>query len=330
MDKKTVSISLILLAIVIVAIIVVFQPIGMITGEGYVIKIGYKPNSNYIPLFVALENGYFEEEGVEVETIRFDSTNAIMDAFIAGNLDATPIGNVVVSYSAEIAQPGLFKMYNFDFYTDERHSENIVARKGSGVRIYQDLEGKVIGVNKGIFARTMVKKFLEQQGIKDFKIIELGDKVQIEALETDQIDVLVSLEPNPTTAVEMGIAEYVESGSIYKKAVGFSPAFSAGIISTKLLNEHLAEAKKFLSAMEKSTNFINENFERAKRILPRYVPIEANIAEKTNFAEMYFIGDLTEEQKELIQKTADFFTSEGIIKERVDTASLLLSLEYVN
>ncbi len=43
---------------------------------------------------------------------------------------------------------------------------------------------------------------------------------------------------------------------------------------------------------------------------------------------MYFIDGLSEEQKEMVQKTADFLSDEGIIKGRIDTASLLLDNEY--
>jgi len=303
-----------------------FQPTGLATlpEEGYTVKIGYKPNANYVVLFVALEKGYFEDEGLKVETLKFDSTNTIMDAFAAGHLDATPTGNVVVSYSLENTKSGLFKLFSPDFYTDERHSENLIVRKGSRIRSINDLEGKTIGANKGIFARTMISKFLEKQGVIDFKIIEIDDSLQLQALETGQIDALVSLEPNPTIAVEKGIAEYLVNGSVYAKTFGFYPSTSCGAISTKFLREHPAEAKKFLRAMKMSIEFITKNFEESKQILPKYIPIEKNIAEKTTFPEFQYVDSMSKEQKEAIQKTADFLFEEGIIKKKVDTSRLML------
>ncbi len=330
MDKKIVIAAVFILVIGLAAFYLGNQPTGLASlVEDYTVKIGYKPNANYIALFVALENGYFEEEGLKVETIRFDSTNTLMNAFAAGSLDATPTGNVIVSYSLEENSPGLFKLYSFAFYTDERHPENMVVRKGSEINRYQDLEGKRIGANKGIFARTMTRRFLEKQDIKNFEIIELGSNLQLQALETGQIDALISLEPYPTIGVENGIAEYLEGGSVYVKTVGFSPSFSGGAISTKFMREHPSEAKKFLRAMEKSIGFISNNFEESKQILPKHIPIESNIARRISLPSFQFFENLNYKQKESIQKTADFLFEEGIVEKKIDTGSLLLDSEYL-
>jgi len=328
MMKREILLTIIVL-FVIASVIFLNQPTGnVVKGGEYVVRIGYKANANFIPLFVALENGYFDEEGVKVETFRFDSTNTLMDAFAAGGLDATPTGNVIVSYSLDNNQAGLFRMYSFAFYTDERHPENLVVKKGSGIKKYADLEGKNIGANSGVFARTMITRFLEKNGVKDFEIIELSSSLQLQALETGQIDALISLEPFPTMAVEMGIAKYLEGGSVYAKTVGFTPAFSGGVISTRMLREHPEESKKFLRAMKKSLDFISDNLTESESLLPEYVAIEKEIAEKITFPEFRFADDLDEEQKALIQKTADFLVEEKILKEPVDTEKLILEATY--
>lgn len=323
MKNKTLLLILVSLLVISLAYLG-YELTGHAVEEEHVVRVGYKANANYIPLFVALENDYFGEEGVKVETFRFDSTNTLMNAFAAGELDATPTGNVIVSYSLENTQPGLFKMYTPVFYNDERHPENFIVRKGSGIKKYSDLEGKNIGVNKGVFSRTMLKKFLEKQGVKDFTIVELSSNLQLQALESGQIDALLSLEPYPTIGVEKGIAEYLEGGSVYTKTVGFSPSFSGGVVSTKFLEEHPEEAEKFISAMEKSIDFISEDLDESKRILPKYIAIEEDIAEKITLPEYYFVEDLDSEKTMLIQKTADFLYNEGLIRERVEIKDLLL------
>jgi len=298
--------------------------------EEYVVKIGYKPNGNYLPLFVALENGYFEEERLKVETVRFDSTNTLMDAFAAGQLDATPTGNAVVSYSLEGSKSGLFKIYGVNFYTDERHPEKLIVRKGSGIQTYQDFEGKTIGTNKGVFARTMITKFLEKKGVKNFQVIELDDKLQVQALKLGQVDALASLEPNPTIAVEKGIGEeFPGLHSPYKEVIGFNAALSISVISSRFLEEHPKEAKKFLLAMKKSFEFIEKDLEKSKAILPRYVPIEASTAQKIEMEKYDFFDTLTGEQQQAVQKTADFLFEQEIIKKKVDAISLLLRENFL-
>ena len=301
---------------------------GHIVGDAdYAVRVGYKANANYLPLFVAQEKGYFSEEGVAVEAIRFDSTNAIVDAFAAGRLDATPTGNVVVSYALENAQHGLFRMYSFSFYTDERHPENLVVKKGSAIRRYADLEGKTIGANKGIFARSMLRLFLEMRGVKNFRIVELDDSVQLHALESGQIDALISLEPVPTIGVDLGIAEYLGNGSVYARTTGFTPSLSGGIVSARLLEQHPEEAKRFLRAMEKAMDFIEGDLAGSKAILPGYVPMNRNVSAKISMEEFRFVGDLESGQLASVQRTADFLHENGIIGQ-VNVSGLILESRY--
>jgi ABC-type nitrate/sulfonate/bicarbonate transport system substrate-binding protein len=323
MKKKT-SIGIIVLVVIFLAISMTQYTGFSVNENNKVIRIGYKANANYVPLFVALENRYFEEQGLKVETFRFDSTNTLMNAFAAGELDATPEGNVIVSYSLENNHPGLFKIYAGAFYTNDKHPENMIVRKDSGINKYSDLNGKKIGTNKGVFARIMLTKFLEKKNVNDFEMIELSKNLQLPALERGQIDALLSLEPYPTIGVEKGIGEYLEGGSVYAKTTGFSPFFSGAVISTKFMDENPEETEKFLTAMEKSFEFISDDLPTAKRILPNHIAIEPEIAEKITLPEYYFSNNLNNEKRILIQATADFLLDEEILKKRVDTGKLIL------
>lgn len=301
-----------------------FQP----AGPPYEVNVGFKKNANYLPLFVALENGYFKEAGVNVKTAEFDSTNSIIDALASGRLDATPTGNAITQYALENAQPGLFKQYSFEFFTSEHHSENFVVRKGSGINALKDLENKTIGVNKGVFARTMVRKFLEQNGIRNAKIIELTDSLQISALETGQIDALISLEPIPALAVEKGAATYFWGEGIYARTFGFDSALSIGIVSTKFIKEHPSEAKKFLRAMQMAIEFISSHEAGSRKILAKTLALDENVANEIPLLKPVLFNSLTDPQKEEIQKTADFLANEKII-EAVNTQELILDKNFM-
>ena len=55
--------------------------------DGKKLRIGYLPIAASLPLFVAIEHGYFENEGFEVELIQFGSSNEMALAGIRGDLD---------------------------------------------------------------------------------------------------------------------------------------------------------------------------------------------------------------------------------------------------
>ncbi len=45
------------------------------------VKIGYLPAAQALPVFVAMEKGYFKEAGLDVEAVKFDAPNQIIDSF---------------------------------------------------------------------------------------------------------------------------------------------------------------------------------------------------------------------------------------------------------
>lgn len=51
------------------------------------IKAGYIPTSGYAPLYLGVEKGYFEEQGLKVELERFDSGSKMIAPLAAGQLD---------------------------------------------------------------------------------------------------------------------------------------------------------------------------------------------------------------------------------------------------
>src|SRR3989338_8892507 len=58
-----------------------------ITEEKSIVKIGYLPAAQGLPLFLAQDNGMFEKDGIDVELIKFDSPNLLVQALLSGELD---------------------------------------------------------------------------------------------------------------------------------------------------------------------------------------------------------------------------------------------------
>ncbi|MEO1293601.1 MAG: ABC transporter substrate-binding protein, partial [Pseudomonadota bacterium] len=51
------------------------------------ITIGTAPNLQTLPIVVAMHEGYFAEEGIELETVKFTSGRRALEALIGGQLD---------------------------------------------------------------------------------------------------------------------------------------------------------------------------------------------------------------------------------------------------
>lgn len=59
------------------------------TPEDYTVKIGMLPYGSYLPLYIALSEGYFAEQGLNVEVIDFKTQSDAVIALAAGQIDVT-------------------------------------------------------------------------------------------------------------------------------------------------------------------------------------------------------------------------------------------------
>src|SRR3989344_5563832 len=71
------------------------------------VKIGYLPVVHGLPLYVAIEKGYFTEQGIAIEQVPFQAPNQIIDALLQGQLDmGSPSTAAGVTAVAESKNPG--------------------------------------------------------------------------------------------------------------------------------------------------------------------------------------------------------------------------------
>ena len=156
------------------------------------IKIGTAVLGDYSlagPVIVALEKGFFREEGVNVEFIPFRGGPDLLKAVLSGDVLIGVTGSTDILVFREAGSP--IKM--IATHTEGNHFTLNVAPDVSAVG---DLKGKAIGITRAgsstwIFARMMAK----QQGWdpeRDVKIVALGAlDAQVAALSRKEIAAFV-------------------------------------------------------------------------------------------------------------------------------------------
>src|SRR5438552_13217770 len=156
------------------------------------IKIGTAVLGDYSlagPVIVALEKGFFRQEGVNVEFIPFRGGPDLLKAVLSGDVLIGVTGSTDILIFREAGSP--IKM--IATHTEGNHFTLNVAPDVSAVG---DLKGKAIGITRAgsstwIFARMMAK----QQGWdpeRDVKIVALGAlDAQVAALSRKEIAAFV-------------------------------------------------------------------------------------------------------------------------------------------
>lgn len=280
------------------------------------VKIGYQPTALYLPLFVALEKGYFEEHGLKVEPIKFGSANLMMQGLLSRQIDATGMSSLTVLATVEQQKSQQFKLYLFEALTKEHFPDYILVRRNSDIDSISQLKGKKIGVFPGstimTYTKIIFRNFMDPE--KDIDIIQLEPKIQIQALEAGQIDALFTLEPLATIAIEKGIGKVLEEAPLEKYIMDPLLAGS-GIFSTEFVKRYPNITRRVRDAIYKGLDFIRENPLEAKNILPKYTPIDKEIASKIRLISWRKISEV---DREAVQMLIDLYYNEGVIAKAIN------------
>lgn len=178
------------------------------------LPMGYIPNVQYAPFYVAVDKGYFAEEGIEIEFDYSFETDGI--ALVgAGELPFTVAsGEQVLLARAQ----GLPVVYTFAWY--QQFPISVVSAPELNITKPADLKGHVIGL-PGLFGANYIglEALLFEGGLSasDVTLEAIGFN-QVEAYASGQKDVVVGYTANEPIVLaaqqfkfnEMRVSDYVQ------------------------------------------------------------------------------------------------------------------------
>ena len=117
----------------------------------------------YAPMYVALEEGYFEEEGLDVELKNGNGADKVMTAMIAGEADIGFMGPEATIYVYNEGNEN----YGVNFAQLTQRAGNILVGRGADPDFkWSDLKGKtVIGGRAGGMPQMVFEYILKMNGL---------------------------------------------------------------------------------------------------------------------------------------------------------------------
>ena len=239
------------------------------------LKIGALPIEDILPILVAERQGYFEEEGVEVELIPFQSAIESQSAIQAGQLDGMITDTIVAIL---LNNSGLdVKITSLTLGSTPKEGRfAIVAAPGSDINSPADLKGKTIGISNNSIIEYVTDGLLQEVGIDPSEVTKTSVPkipVRVEMLLNNQIDAINV--PDPLVS----FAEFKGSKIILEDTVTQNLSQAVVIMTPEALKEKNEALRLFYSAYAKAVKDINSNPADFKDLLVDNVNIPEPIAE---------------------------------------------------
>jgi NitT/TauT family transport system substrate-binding protein len=183
------------------------------------VRVAYNPQLPAAPILVAIDKGYFREEGIEIGTERAENAAAVFQALAAGEVD---VGRGAIA-------AGTFNALNRG--VDMRivatgHAEPPSGRTGNpvvvrkdlsdsgAVRAVPDLRGRTVAINGpaggGEYTLGVVLR-KHNMAFEDLNVVYMPFPDMVTALGGGSIEAAASIiEPQATTAVRRGFATVLD------------------------------------------------------------------------------------------------------------------------
>ena len=266
----------------------------------------------YAPQYVAIEEGYFEEEGLDLTLVTGFGADKVLTALISGEADIGFMGAEASIYACQ--EGATDPAVNFAQLT-QRAGNFLVAREEMPDFKWEDLKGKkVLGGRKGGMPEMVFEYILKKNGIdpqKDLTIDQSIDFGSTAAAFTgdDSAAYTVEFEPSATILEKEGAGHVVAS---LGEASGYVP-YTSYSVKTSYMKENPEIIQKFTNALQKGMDYVQSHTpeEIAEVIAPQFK--ETDIDTITTIVKRYYDQDTWKEN--LIFKKDSFELLQDILED---------------
>ena len=279
----------------------------------------------YAPQYVAIEEGYFVEEGIKLELVTGFGADKVMAAVLSEDADIGFMGSEASIYAYQ--QGANDKVVNFAQLT-QRAGNFLVSREKMPEFQWEDLKGKdILGGRKGGMPEMVFEYILKKHGMEpdtDMNIdrsIDFGSTAA--AFSGGQGEFSVEFEPSATALEKEGTGYVVASCGVESGYVPYT-AYSA---KESYMKENPEVIQGFTNALQKGMDYVNTHTpeEIASKIQPQFK--ENDLDTITTIVKRYQEQETWKEnlifEQESFELLEDILDSAGELEERVPYEELV-------
>jgi len=303
----------------------------VMAGSAYAqdsVRVGVFPVASSLPLFVAIDQGYFAEENLDIETIRLIGGPPNIAALIQNQVDVAAVLVTIEGMNANLRKDGVAMYISVNSQNEQYKMEQFVVRPDLGITSLAELRGKRIMSAPGPANVQMARAALAAVGLNDgdYQLDQLDMGQHVNAMTAQTFDAGYTLEPNASVMRQNGVAETLEAGVIARYVLGDPNAnawVGGGAMSSDFINDRPDVARRFTAAWERAITFINENPTEARKSLANNTFTPDDLVDTIPLVKFTMVSDLTSENVEEFQRFIDFATEQNILDQPVNVTNYL-------
>ncbi len=265
------AVTVVLVLVITLASFLYLNSLKNNVGRSESIEVAYSPFESLALFWVAQEQGFFNQNALNVTVHRYDSGAGALGGVINGEADIA-VGTaefplVIRALNKESIQTmGVISKSNFIY---------LVGREDRGINAVSDLKGKTIGTTFGTIAHYSLGRFLVLNGInvEDITLVDLRTSTEwVDAVVNGSIDAVATAQPYANSAKD----------SLGDNAVVWSinsnqPQYTQVIATSKWIAENPELCNRFLRSLYQAEEFIINRPAEAKTI----------VKQQMNFSDAY-------------------------------------------
>jgi NitT/TauT family transport system substrate-binding protein len=306
------------LILLVISLSLLLSACGAAEQEQVTLHMALLPVLDTLSIHVAIQEGYFEQQGVSVEIIPVSSAPERDQIVSAGEADG--MLNEVVStlfYNKETVQVQIVRTARAA--TSEAPIFRILASADSGITSAEELKGVEIGISDGTVIEYLTDRLLEAEGFSEDEIVSIAvPKIpdRLALLGSGELQAAMLPDPASSLAIQGGAVVVVDDTS--------HPEFGFSVLSFRkeVIDEYPEAIEKFLAAVEQAVEKINADPSQYAGLMAEQGLVPPPLIESYTVNPFPTAGVPSQAQWD---DAVDWAMSKGLINESVDYQSSVTS-----
>ena len=274
-----------------------------------------------LPLYVALENHYFDDQKINVQLTKFQSSNPLVSALIANQIDVAVAPSTDPLLAVEQKSPGNFVIFMSHSFSSKNPFTQLVVRKDSNITDVSQLNGKSIGVFPGSTAQHQTMLAFKNMGYGNMTVnyIALGPNLWASALNSSQVSAVLTYEPWGTQMQQLGLTKVLVPMPFERFVLDGSPSASSAF-TVSFVKDQPNTANKIMNIFQKSIDYINANPSDARKLMPKYSAIQESVADQIPILSWAVGSNINITS---YQKFADILYQQNVLAGNIDASKII-------